>query len=366
MKVLFLRPNLAAGGAERHASILLPGLRERGIDARLVALDGGGPFEAALRSQGVPIDVLGMRHQADVVRLLRSPLIRGFAPDVVVSQSVSGLYVGHAVAKLRRAIHVHNDHRQVGMTLSRRRETMMRLLARHVDWVILVSDAQADSWLTQRALRADRVEVIANGVRTPQTSTSRAEVRAALRLSDASVVALLVASLRPEKRPGDFVAAVRQARRSNPDLVGWVVGDGPERQSLEAAARGEDGVRLLGHRDDVASLMQAADIFVLTSEYEAVPMAILEAMATGLPVLATRVGDIPKVVIDGETGQLVAAGHPGELATRLVELAANRELRCALGAAGARAHRAHWDAETMIDRYAGFLHRAVLSGESGQ
>lgn len=242
----------------------------------------------------------------------------------------------------------------------------MRLLARHVDWVILVSDAQADSWLTQRALRADRVEVIANGVRTPQTSTSRAEVRAALRLSDASVVALLVASLRPEKRPGDFVAAVRQARRSNPDLVGWVVGDGPERQSLEAAARGEDGVRLLGHRDDVASLMQAADIFVLTSEYEAVPMAILEAMATGLPVLATRVGDIPKVVIDGETGQLVAAGHPGELATRLVELAANRELRCALGAAGARAHRAHWDAETMIDRYAGFLHRAVLSGESGQ
>lgn len=364
MKVLFLRPNLAAGGAERHASILLPGLRERGIDARLVALDGGGPFEAPLRSQGVPIDVLDMRHQADVMRLLRSPLIRSFAPKVVVSQGVSGLYVGHVVAKLRHAVHVHNDHRQVGMALSRRRETMVRMLARHVDWVILVSNAQADSWLAQRSLPPDRVEVIANGVRTQRASASRAEVRAALGLSDGSVLALLVASLRPEKRPGDFVAAVRQARRSAPDLVGWVAGDGPERQTLETTTRSSDGVRLLGHRDDVPRLMQAADIFVLTSDYEAVPMAILEAMAAGLPVVATRVGDIPNVVIDGETGRLVTPGRPDELARHLVDLAANHELRRELGAAGARAHRAQWDAETMIDRYAAFLHRTVLDRES--
>jgi glycosyltransferase involved in cell wall biosynthesis len=301
-----------------------------------------------------------MRHQTDLHRLLRSPLIRHFAPDVVVSESVSGLYVGHALARLRRAVHVHNDHRQVGMPLSGRREAMVRLLARRLDWVILVSDAQADSWVSDRGCQPDRITVIANGVQAPNGATSRAEVRAALHLPDTAVVALLVATLRAEKRARDFVAGVARARQSNPDLVGLVVGDGPERASVQAAAQGEDAIRLLGHRDDVPELMQAADIFVLTSEYEAVPMAILEAMAAGLPVVATRVGDIPSVIDDGEHGWLVAPGDVDAIAARLVELAGDPQRRAALGAAAVRRHAERYDAETMIDRYAEFLRRAAL------
>jgi glycosyltransferase involved in cell wall biosynthesis len=354
MKVLFILPNLAAGGVQRQWSILLPGLRDRGIDARMVALDGGGPFASQLQIRGVPLEVLDMRHQVDAVRMLRSGLLRHFAPDVVVTQSVSGLYVGLLVAKLRGAVNVFNDHRQVGLALTPRREAMVRLIARQIDWVIAVSEEQKAAWLDRR-YPPERIVVIANGVEIPSVAASRTALREALGLPTDAVAALLVATLRPEKRAKDFVTAVSAARRTNPDIIGMVCGDGPERAAVDAAAAGERGIRVLGHRDDVSALMKAADIFVLASEHEAVPMAILEAMASGLPVVATSVGDIPAVVTDGESGWLVEPGDVDAMASRLVDLAADRDLRAGMGAVGERRWRDGWDATRMVDGYAGFL-----------
>lgn len=364
MRALFIRPNLAAGGAERHASILLPGLRERGIDARLIALDGGGPFESELRRRGVPLDVLNMRNQLDAPRLLHSRLMRTFAPDVVVTQGVSGLYVGYLVARVRGAAHIYNDHRGAGLVFSQRREAMLRLMAGRLDAVIAVSGEQSAGWVARGCPR-ERIVVIANGVQFSPTTASRAQLRHGLGLDDHAVAALLVATLRPEKRAHDFVEAVTRAHRANSNVVGLVAGDGPERPTVQALADRGQGVRLLGYRDDVADLTRAADIFVLTSEHEAVPMAILEAMAAGLPVLATRVGDIPSVVVHGESGWLVPAGDVEAMAARLLELAADSQLRTTLGAAGARRHRDRFDAATMIDAYADALHRSVAVRRSG-
>jgi hypothetical protein len=89
MRVLFIGPNLGAGGAERQLSILAPRLRALGFDARVIALDAGGPFAEPLRRRGVPVEVVDMRHQADLRRLVRCPLIRAFAPDVVVSRTMA-------------------------------------------------------------------------------------------------------------------------------------------------------------------------------------------------------------------------------------------------------------------------------------
>ncbi len=354
MRALFIIANLAAGGVQRQWSILLPGLRSRNIDARLVALDGGGPFEWQMRARGVPLDVLDMRHQADAGRLLRSGLVRRFTPDVIVSQTVSGLYVGQVVAWCRGAAHVFNDHRQVGLAMTPRREAMVRLMARQIDSVIVVSPEQTAAW-RDRHYPSQRIVVIANGVETPSVTASKAALRAELGVPADAVAALLVATLRPEKRVEDFVRAVRAARRTNPAIIGLVCGDGPERAAVDAAAAGEPGIRVLGHRDDVHALMKAADIFVLASEHEAVPMAILEAMASGLPVVATRVGDIPSVVADGESGWLVEPGDVAAMAARLVDLAANRDLRIAMGAIGQRRCREGWDATRMVDEYAEFL-----------
>lgn len=351
MRILFIGPNLAAGGAQRQLSILAPGLRERGFDARVLALDAGGAFVGPLRRRGVPVAVIGMRHQADLRRLYRCPLIRDFEPDLVVSRSVSGVYVGHAVALWRHARHVCNDHMQVGMPLSRRREAMMRIIARRLDLVIGVSPDQGTTW-RRWGCRADRFVVVANGVEAPEVTESRADLRRELGIGSSAVLTLLVAALRPEKQVPDFVRAVRSARATQPELVGMIVGDGVERAAVERAIDGDEGVRLLGQRDDVAKLLKASDVFALSSAYEAVPMSILEAMASGLPVLATDVGGIPDLVADRKTGLLVPPADPAAMARQLAVLAADPALRRSLGEAGRARQQERWSARSMIDGYA--------------
>ena len=354
MRVLFLAPNLAAGGAERQLSILAPGLRERGFDARLIALDGGGPFEAPLRASGVPLEVLGMRHQADLGPLARSPLVRQFEPQAVVSSGVSGLYVGTAIALRRHAIHAYNEHRQVGLDLSRRREAMLRLIVKRLDLVIAVSAEQRGVWLA-RGYPPDRIVTVANGVEANTAAGTRVATRRALGISDSAIVALLVARLRPEKRVADFARAVARSRQTHPELIGLIAGEGPDQTAVQAAVTDPDAVRLLGHRDDIPRLLAAADVFVLTSEYEALPMAILEAMAAGLPVIATRVGGIPDIVEERVTGILVAPGNIEQIAAGLTKLTDDHSLRRAMGAAGQRRHRERWSADKMIEGYARVL-----------
>ncbi len=354
MRVLFIGPNLAAGGAERQLSILAPRLRELGFDARVLALDAGGPFLEPLRRRGVPVEVVGMRHQADLGRLARCPLVRSFAPDVVLSRSVSGVCVGHAVARWRRARHVCNDHLQVGMALPPRREALMRLVASRLDMVIGVAPEQAAIW-RRRGCPADRFVVVANGVDAPEVAADRDELRRELGVAPSAVLALLVANLRPEKRVPDFVQAVRRARRTQPALVGLIVGDGVERAAVERSIDGDPGVRLLGQRGDVASLMKASDLFALTSMYEAAPMSILEAMASGLPVLATNVGGVPDLVLHHATGLLVAPSDPAALAEQLCVLAADPVLRQTLGQAGLQRQRDRWSARAMVEGYVGIL-----------
>jgi glycosyltransferase involved in cell wall biosynthesis len=364
MKVLFITPGLGAGGAERQTSLLLPGLKRRGVDARIIALDSGGPFVGPLREAGVPVEVLNMRHQGDIGPLVRARLVRDFAPDAIISRGVSGLYVGNALARWRRAAHVYNDHAGTGLELSRRRESMIRLLARRLSAVIVVTPDQSATWL-ERGCSTKQIVVVTNGVEEPNVPDTRDQIRREIQVAEAAVVALLVASLKPVKRAPDFVRAVLKAREAHPELLGVIVGDGAERAAVEAAAGDDPAIRLLGFRDDIPRLLCAADILVLASEHEAVPMAILEGMAAGLPVLATSVGGIPDLVVDGETGLLVGPGDVTALAKGLIRLSGDRRLRVAMGHAGQVRCRDGWDAETMIDGYQGVL-KAVVSARRPQ
>jgi glycosyltransferase involved in cell wall biosynthesis len=360
---LFLAPNLAAGGTERQLSVLLPALRARGFDARLVALDAGGPFEQPLREAGVPLEVLQMRSQLDLGPLLRSAIVRRFAPQVVLSSGVSGLYVGTAIAARHAAVNIHQDHMQVGYEFSRRLAAMLKLICPRLDVVVCVAREQAGAW-RQRGYPEQRIEVIANGVEGHEAGDSSPKMRHELGLPDSAVVALLGARLRPEKRVPDFVRAVIAARRSCPQLVGVIAGDGPDRAAVEAAAAGADpgSVLVLGHRDDMSELMHAADMFVLVSEIEAVPMAILEAMAAGLPVVSTAIGGIPSVVQDGVSGRLVAAGQVDAIAAALAELGADPGLRARMGETARGLHAERFSAAGMIDAYATLLCERAAAG----
>jgi glycosyltransferase involved in cell wall biosynthesis len=197
----------------------------------------------------------------------------------------------------------------------------------------IVANSRAAAVRVQReGISSSKVAVIANGIdldRFPTPATGSGGRRV-----------LTVANLRPEKGHDVVIEAAAIVLRQFPDVTFEFVGGGSERPRLAALAdaRGvQHAILFEGHCEDVGRRMAAADVFVLASRTEAFPNAVLEAMAAGLPVVATRVGGIPEIVDDGRTGLLVPAGDPASLADRLMRTLADAPLRARLGAA-ARQH----------------------------
>jgi glycosyltransferase involved in cell wall biosynthesis len=176
-------------------------------------------------------------------------------------------------------------------------------------------------------------------------------------------VLLYVGALSVEKRPDRFVSIVRRLADRGLDVEGWMVGDGPERPTLEQQARSlGDRLRMFGRRPhgEVASFMAAADLLLLTSDTEGTPGVVLEAAAVGLPAVASRVGGVEECVIDGETGVLVAADDEERFVEEAHGLFADDARRARLGERGRERVAAEFALSAIADRYLAF-YRQVRS-----
>jgi glycosyltransferase involved in cell wall biosynthesis len=192
---------------------------------------------------------------------------------------------------------------------------------------ICVAESERRAGLSAHTCRSDRTVVIHNGVATARPRPPR---------PPGPVTVVSVGRLRA---PKDFLTLVRAAALLEPGSFRIrIAGDGPDRERLVAEIDRlglAAAVDLLGTQPDVGALLDAADVFVLSSTSEGLPMSVLEAMAAGLPVVASAVGGVPELV-DGETGALVAPADPGALAAALARLVGEPQLRERLGAAGRR------------------------------
>jgi glycosyltransferase involved in cell wall biosynthesis len=362
VRILFVCPDMRTGGAERHWAMLAPALRARGAVVRVLCLAEEGGLFGDLAAAGVPAACARMRRRTDLAGWRRSLQFAEPRPDVVVTRGVSGQLVGELIARRSRAPHVMNEHTPLtpaGELLPMRphQRLLTRLVARRVDRVIAVTQSQVEP-LARLGYRHERIEVVPNGVFGAGTAGDAAATRSALGIQNGEFAVLCVAGLRPEKGVEVFIRAVAAARHADPRLRGFVAGDGPERRRLEALAR-VAGVELLGVRADVPELMRATDALALTSEGEALPMSVLEAMALERPVIVTDVGGTKEAVVDGETGLVVPAGDPSAARRALLELASDPERARRLGAAGRARQRELFDGDTMADRYLAALEKAA-------
>jgi L-malate glycosyltransferase len=188
----------------------------------------------------------------------------------------------------------------------------------------------------------DDVEVVIHGVRMDQVRALRAErasVRAELGVGESDVVVGTVANYRAQKAYPDLMAAARTALDAEPRLRFVAIGQGP----LEAEIKAEhdrlglgDRFRLLGYREDAVRVLAGCDIFVLASHYEGFPVAVMEAIALGLPVVATAVGGIPDGLTHAQEALLVPPRQPALLADALLRLAKDEALRATMGGAAYR------------------------------
>jgi glycosyltransferase involved in cell wall biosynthesis len=246
-----------------------------------------------------------------------------------------------------------------------------RLLTPITDGFIAVANGHGRYLVDAERFPQPKVHVIPNGVdvdRFRPSAARRARVRRQLGIGDEVPVCGIVAALRPEKNHDLFLAAAARVRRRWPNAQFLIIGDGAERKRLGQAVRGAGlaaNVRFLGNRDDVADLLTALDVFSLTSHNEANPVSILEALATGVPVVATRVGSVAESVADGVTGHLVDPGNAEALADHWSRLFADPQAAARLGAAGRTAVVQRWSLDAMVAGYETLIAR-IYAEKSAQ
>lgn len=350
------------GGAQVHVLDLVRGLRGR-IDYEVAV--GDGEFLAGeIAALGVPAHVVPALQRAvspaTDLRALRDirALIARVKPNIVHTHSAKAGLLGRCAARLEGVPAIHTAHAwPFSDGLPWRRKAMAipleALAGRWTRRLIVVSEADRAIALRYRVARDARIRIIHNGV---------VDDAARARPGDGTPIVTMVARM---AEPKDPLLLLRALAGIDAPFSVRLVGDGPDRPGIEAAIRalGLSGrVELLGVRRDVADLLASSHIGALISRQEGFPLAILEAMRAGLPVVASDVGGIREAVRDGTTGLLVPRGDEAGLRSALSRLIRSAELRCSLGSAGRLSFEARFTVEHMLSRTAA-VYREVATTE---
>ncbi len=296
------------------------------------------------------------RREGNSVRFVAAlvGVLRRLRPDILHSHAWGTLCEGVVAARLAGVPYVvHGEHGT--MSTGWRHTVVQNLVWRRVDRVLAVSQQLASRMADVTGFPLSRIHVLPNGLDVSRFDRGdAATARMLLGLRAESFVIGTVGRLVPVKDQDSLIAAVAIARAALPNLELVIVGDGPLRSQLTARAEalGLAGVvRFAGHRSDVEAAFPAMDLFVLSSLSEGLSNTIMEAMASGVPVVATRVGGNAELIDDGVNGRLVASQSPPELARALVELGQDREKRQEIARAGRARVLERFSLESMISGY---------------
>ena len=354
MHVMHVVFSLQPGGMEHGVVKLVNRLDPTRVRSAICCTTPGGALKA-LVNPSVRVHELNRRRGNDpwLVRDLYR-LFRRERPHIVHTHAWGTMVEGLVAARLARVpAVVHGEHGT--LQLKPRQRHVQRWGWRGADQVLSVSSRLAERLAHDVGFPLERVKTLRNGVDLARFDRiDRGKARRALGVTDDRLVLVTVGRLVQVKDHATLLEAVQRLRQDAISLQVLVAGDGPLAQPLatRAAALGIDAdVRWLGHRPDVESVLAAGDVFVLSSASEGLSNTILEAMASGLPVVATRVGGADEMVLEGQTGLLVPPGDPGALAGALAALARDRDTRIAMGTAGRRRAQAEFSLEGMVTRY---------------
>lgn len=338
--LLFVAHSLRMGGIEQLIARCAGAWVERGWRVHAGVMHGGGVLEEGLRDAGALVHDLHKREGLDaglVWRLRR--LMQRQRIDVVHTHNYSPwIYAGLSQPGSRVRL-VHTEHSIVDGGF-RRRLWAERWLSRSTDAVVAVSDDVRDGLVHLAGIDARRVRVIVNGVDTTHYAPSaalRSRARSELGIAADELVFGTVARLVPVKDQSTLVRAFGQVVELHQKSRLVLVGDGPLRADLEGLAAGlglSARVVFAGQQRDAAPYLAAMDVFVLPSRSEGMSVSLLEAMASALPVLATRTGGNPQLVHEDVNGRLTPVGDVAALAIAMSGLAGDEAARRRLGAAG--------------------------------
>jgi glycosyltransferase involved in cell wall biosynthesis len=371
IRVLRAITRLNIGGPAIHAVLLTAALDDGAQFSSTLVAGTTAPHEGdmldfafAHKVEPVLLPALGREISPadDLVALARMvQLVRQLAPDVVHTHMAKAGTVGRLAARICgvplivHTYHGHVFHSYFGAARTRVFLTIERALGLATDRIIVVGDGQRDEIASYGVAPTRKLEAIRLGLELGQflhAQEARGSLRLELGLDPATPLIGIVARLVPIKAHDVFFEAARQILTDEPRAQCVVVGDGERRAELEALVDRlaiRHAVTFLGWRRDMVSVYADLDVVALTSLNEGSPVALIEALAAGRPVVSTRVGGVPEVVIDGVTGLTVPPADPAAMAQGILKLLRDRDLASRLGSAGRRHVYPRYDASRLVD-----------------
>lgn len=348
VRIVFLVHTLESGGAEGQLVEWLRALPPEEFDRRVICVVRGGFHEDTVRALGVPIEVLGYRPMRRsngsldclaaaswvpaFVRLVRS--LRRFRPHILQTLLTMSDVMGALAVKLIRP-QIRLAGSRLALTdcarLGRVRQTVMRWAVSRADSLLCNSAAVAEDTVREQGADPKKITLVYNGVDCElfeKAGKERDRTRSDLGLSSGDQAIGSVAQLRPEKGHDTLLKAFAVLREQRPESRLFLVGSGPKKDELCRRARElaiEDAVEFLDVRKDVAALLAAFDLLVLPSQTEGFSNVVLEGMAAGVPLVATRVGGNAEALDEGRCGMLVPPDDPEAMAKAMAGVLENPE-----------------------------------------
>jgi glycosyltransferase involved in cell wall biosynthesis len=371
-RLIYLVTSLDLGGAEQQVRLLASEFSRRGWHVEVVSMVDPDRPEPVLDAAGIRVSSLGMlRGRPDprgLARFVR--LLRRWSPHVVHAQMVHANLLASVSHLFARSPVIVTSARSLNEG-SGWRYAAYRLTLRLADVVTAVSQSVADELVRRRAVEPGRVVVVPSGIdaaKHRRDDAARAMIRQELALRN-HFVWLAAGRLVAAKAYPRLVEAFVEVRRSHPHSVLLIAGDGPLESALRSLLADREllaSVQLLGRRDDVPALMSAADAYVMSSDWEGLPMALLEAASASLPTVATDVAGNGEIVIDGTTGYLIPAGDPIALAQGMKRVMGMTDVeRTAIGEAARERVMAEFDLTRVADRWEA-IYEAELEGRAAR
>jgi glycosyltransferase involved in cell wall biosynthesis len=357
----------AGGGAERVAANLLRTSDREQFDMRAISLRGplGTHVEEALAQDGIPVWYMGKERGFDplvVARVART--MEHFRPQVVHTHTYALLYAFPYMLCRRIPAMVHTVHNLAEREIDNRSGYLVRRIA---FWrgVLPVAIAREVADSLRRVYGIDGFPLIPNGIpvdafRGPSLERERWRNKEGFAPTD--VLFVCVGGLRPQKNPALLLEGFHRGLASDPRAHLLFVGRGALKSELErriGALGLRERVHLLGLRSDIPEILHAADVFVLSSDYEGNPLSVMEAMAAGKPMICTAVGGVPELVEDGKCGLLVRQRDVKALACAMRYMLENPEARKSMGEVSARRAVERFDLRVMTEAYENLYRTAI-------
>jgi glycosyltransferase involved in cell wall biosynthesis len=357
--------SLGRGGAEHLLATYAPELNSQGVSVRVVVLQerDGNPATAGLQAEGVPVELIPLDklRRIDQVRSAIRRL-RVLGPDVIHAHLEASTVLGGIAGLVLRVPTVATLHtREYPERFDRASARLWlrnQLLIAAYDRVICLS-GRLEQDARSHGLGRASLTSIGNGIDVGQFDrTNRRpapQIRAELGIPSSAQLIVSVSVLRAQKGINRLLHAMVEARAAMPDLHLLIVGDGDERGHLERQSRNlglSDAVTFAGFRNDIADLLSAGDLFVLPTLWDALPTVVMEAMAAGLPVVASRVGGLPDMVQDGVEGVLVSTDNEVELVSAICSILGDDGLHQDMAAAARRRAESEFSLEGQVAKLA--------------